>query len=249
MIAGPYLYTFNRWAVSWLENQGIETFITPIENSRKNLETTFDLPLRKKVMITLFAYPALFRMRFKLPESYDFTYFTDKQGQVFKTLSTQDGSFVMPEQPFSIMDVMQRMKGEGFTHFLIDFSRTAVAKNDFRFIMRTLYKGDILPESDRFNWKDGFYSPEKIENFRLAAERAAAEQSEYGYNGRSSSRDPAGRYASGRGSAGKRNYAAGKSRKTGASTGNAGRRGESSMKAGRSGRSGGKNAGRKNGRY
>ena len=250
MIAGPYLYTFNRWAVSWLENQGIETFITPIENSRKNLEATFDLPLRKKVMITLFAYPALFRMRFKLPESYDFTYFTDKQGQVFKTLSTQDGSFVMPEQPFSIMDVMQRMKGEGFTHFLIDFSRTAVAKNDFRFIMRTLYKGDILPESDRFNWKDGFYSPEKIENFRLAAERAAAEQSEYGNNGRGrpSSRGSAGRGASGRNSAGKRNYSAGK----GGTSANGGRRSDSSRSAdrsGRTGRSGGKSAGRKNGRY
>ena len=36
VIAGPYLYTFNRWAVSWLENQNIGAFVMPYENSRKN---------------------------------------------------------------------------------------------------------------------------------------------------------------------------------------------------------------------
>ena len=172
MLGGPYLYTFNRWAASWLENQDIDCFITPIENSRKNLEATFEPKLRRKVMVTLFAYPALFRMRFKLPESYDFTYFTDKEGTVFKTLSTPaDGSFVMPEKPFSIIDNKARLEKEGFTHFLIDFSRTQVRKQDLKFIMRALFKGDVLPDSDRFNWKDGFYSPEKIEAYKAAAER------------------------------------------------------------------------------
>lgn len=173
IIGGPYLYTFNRWAVSWLENQGIDTLITPIENSRKNLEATFEPNQRRRVMITLFAYPALFRMRFQLPESYDFSFFRDKEGEVFKTLSTEDGSFVMPESPFSIIDNMQRMQKAGFTHFLLDFSRTEVNKNDFRFITKALYKGDVLPETGRFNWKDGFYSPEKMENYKKAQERAA----------------------------------------------------------------------------
>jgi putative protease len=173
MIAGPYLYTFNRWAASWLENQNIENFITPIENSRKNLEATFEGSLRKKVMITLFSYPALFRMRFQLPESYDFTYFKDKEGTEFKTLSTEDGSFVMPEKPFSIIDNMQKMMKLGFSHFLLDFSRTQVDKSEFRYIMKALFKGDVLPETFRFNWKDGFYSPEKMEERRLAQERAS----------------------------------------------------------------------------
>lgn len=174
MLGGPYLYTFNRWAASWLENQNIDCFITPIENSRKNLEATFEPKYRQKVMVTLFAYPALFRMRFQLPESYDFTYFSDKEGTLFKTLSTPDGSFVMPEKPFSIVDAKARLEKEGFSHFLLDFSRTQVRKQDFKFIMRALFKGDLLPDSDRFNWKDGFYSPEKMEAYKNAVERAAS---------------------------------------------------------------------------
>ena len=193
MIAGPYLYTFNRWAASWLENQNIETFITPIENSRKNLEATFEGSLRKKVMITLFAYPALFRMRFQLPESYDFTYFRDKEGVDFKTLSTEDGSFVMPEKPFSIIDNMQKMIKLGFSHFLLDFSRTQVDKSEFRYIMKALFKGDVLPETFRFNWKDGFYSPEKMEERRIAQERASENQSG-GFKGKGKNPNKRGNY-------------------------------------------------------
>ncbi len=176
MIGGPYLYTFNRWAVSFLENQNIETFITPIENNRDNLEATFDGVQRKKAMITLFAYPALFRMRFQLPKSYEFLYFRDKEGVEFKALSTEDGSFVLPEKPFSIIDNYQRMQRQGFTHFLLDFSKTAVDRGDFRYIMRALNKGEVLSDTDRFNWKDGFYNPEKLENYKASAERAAEER-------------------------------------------------------------------------
>ena len=72
LIAGPYLYTFNRWAVSWLENQNIGAFVMPLENSRRNLEATFEATVRSRVLVPVFAYPALFRMRFKLPSAYDF---------------------------------------------------------------------------------------------------------------------------------------------------------------------------------
>ena len=111
MIAGPYLYTFNRWAVSWLENQNIGAFIMPYENSRRNLEATYEANVRSRVLVPIFAYPALFRMRFKLPSDYDFTYFEDKEESVFKVNSTQDGSFVMPEEPFSIVDKSNFISG------------------------------------------------------------------------------------------------------------------------------------------
>jgi U32 family peptidase len=175
-IAGPYLYTFNRWAVSWLENQSVGAFITPLENSKDNLELTFDAPVRDRVMITIFAYPALFRIRFKLPKSYDFTYFTDKEGMEFKVNSTPDGSFVMPELPFSIVDKVELLDHQGFHRVLIDFSRTKVTKSDFKKITGALIKKQVIPETSRFNWKDGFYDPEKIEEFRQRNERTAAEQ-------------------------------------------------------------------------
>lgn len=174
VIAGPYLYTFNRWAVSWLENQNIGAFISPYENSRHNLEAVYDMQFRQRVLVPVFAYPALFRIRFKLPSSYDFTYFSDKENVSFKVNSTDDGSFVMPESPFSIIDKVDFLAGVGFKRILIDFSKTSVQKSHFKQVYQALLKKQVLPGTSRFNWKDGFYSPEKLENFRAADERRMA---------------------------------------------------------------------------
>lgn len=178
MIAGPYLYTFNRWAVSWLENQNIGAFIMPYENSRRNLEATFDANVRARVMVPIFAYPALFRMRFKLPSDYDFTYFEDKEEKCFKVNSTIDGSFVMPEEPFSIVDKVNFINQAGFKRVLIDFSKTKVNRSQIKAISTSMIKAQPLPDVSRFNWKDGFYSPEKIEEFKAANERAALNASQ-----------------------------------------------------------------------
>ncbi|MCQ2611144.1 MAG: U32 family peptidase [Treponema sp.] len=171
MIGGPYLYTFNRWAVSWLENQNIGAFISPYENSRQNLDAVFDPNVRDRVLVPVFAYPALFRMRFKLPKDYDFTYFSDKEGMNFKVNSTPDGSFVMPEAPFSIIDKVSTINSNGFKRVLIDFSKTSVRKGDFKQIFQAMAKKQVLPETSRFNWKDGFYNPLKLEEYRQANER------------------------------------------------------------------------------
>jgi len=178
MIAGPYLYTFNRWAVSFLENQNIGAFITPLENSRDNLKSTFDPNVRSRVMVTTYAYPALFRIRFRLPEEYDFTYFNDKEGMEFKALSTADGSFVMPEAPFSIADKTDTLLKDGFKRVLIDFSRTKVTKQEVKLVQSAIIKKTPVQDASRFNWKDGFYNPEKLEAFRAGAERAAFEKQE-----------------------------------------------------------------------
>lgn len=177
MIAGPYLYTFNRWAVSWLENQNIGAFIMPYENSRRNLESTYDEKVRSRVLVPVFAYPALFRMRFKLPSDYDFTYFEDKEETVFKVNSTPDGSFVMPEQPFSILDKVNFITSSGFKKILIDFSKTKVTRSQIKAITTSMAKSQPLPDISRFNWKDGFYNPQQLEEYKAAAERAAIKKS------------------------------------------------------------------------
>ena len=173
IIAGPYLYTFNRWAVSWLENQGLGAFIMPYENSRRNLEATWEQNVRSRVLVPVFAYPALFRMRFKLPSDYDFTYFEDKEEKVFKVNSTPDGSFVMPEEPFSIVDKTAFIKQAGFKKILVDFSKTKVSRSQIKAITTSMAKGQPLPGISRFNWKDGFYSPQQIEEYKAANERRA----------------------------------------------------------------------------
>ncbi|MCK9169693.1 MAG: U32 family peptidase [Treponema sp.] len=174
MIAGPYLYTFNRWAVSWLENQGLGAFVMPYENSRKNLESTFEQPVRSRVLIPVFAYPALFRMRFKLPDEYDFTYFKDKEGGTFKVNSTVDGSFVMPETAFAITDKTDLLYNSGFRRLLLDFSKTKVTKGQLREVTNSIVKRAALPGVSRFNWKEGFYSPQQVEEYKAGNERAAA---------------------------------------------------------------------------
>jgi putative protease len=172
LIAGPYLYAFNRWSVDWLEKQGLQAIVSPLENSRDNLEATFDPAIRGRVIITVFAYPALFRMRFKLPADYNFTFFSDRQGGSFKMLSTDEGSFVFPELPFSIADKAASLAKEGFKRFIIDLSKTRVRKQDYRTIMDSYRRGTTLPDVSRFNWKDGFYDPDKMEEFKQMTERA-----------------------------------------------------------------------------
>lgn len=175
-IAGPYLYTFNRWAVSWLENQGLGAFVMPYECSRKNLEMVFDKNERARSLIPVFAYPALFRMRFKLPESYDFTFFYDKTDESFKVNSTVDGSFVMPEVACSITDKIEMLKGEGFSRFLVDFSKTKVTKGQLREVMASIERQLPLQGASRFNWKEGFYDKALIEKNKADAAAAKAER-------------------------------------------------------------------------
>lgn len=163
LIAGPYLYGFNRWAVRWLQESNILQFVSPIENSQENLESVYTQGMRKQVLIPVFAYPSLFRMRFTLPESYDFLYFSDKQGESFKAFSTPSASFVLPEKPFSITDKISRLETRGFGKFLIDFSHTEIERGEYRRIMSACRKNEFLPDTSRFNWKEGFYDPAKIE--------------------------------------------------------------------------------------
>ena len=150
----------------------------PYENSRRNLEATFEANVRSRVLVPVYAYPALFRMRFKLPGDYDFTYFEDKENSVFKVNSTPDGSFVMPESPFSILDKVSFLRNSGFKKLLIDFSKTKVNRSQIKAISTSLTKAVSLPEVSRFNWKDGFYNPQQIEEYKAANERAATKTSE-----------------------------------------------------------------------
>ncbi|MBQ9630564.1 MAG: U32 family peptidase, partial [Treponema sp.] len=160
-IAGPYLYTLNRWAASWFENQNISSFIMPYENSRKNLTRTFEANVRARVLVPIFAYPALFRLRFKLPEDYDFTYFSDKEDMIFKVNSTKDGSFVMPETAFSITDKIDLLYNDGFKRLLLDFSKTKVTKSQLKEVINSIIKKMPLQGAERFNWKNGFFSVEQ----------------------------------------------------------------------------------------
>ena len=140
---------------------------------------TWEETVRDRVLVTAYAYPALFRMRFKLPESYDFLYFKDKEETLFKANSTVDGSVVMPEAPFSIVDKVEILNSDGFKRILLDFSRTRVTRQELKMVTNSMIKKQIVPGSSRFNWRDGFYSLEKIEMYKAMNEKAEAEKAAY----------------------------------------------------------------------
>ena len=177
LVAGPYLYTFNCWAVSWLQDNGICAYIPPAESSQANIETVFACELRPQVLLPLFSYSVLFRMRFTLPKSYNFLYFSDKQGETFRAFSTPSASFVLSDKPFSVVDRYHALQHHQFSRFLLDFSHTTVERRAYRFILQSLRSGTPLPDSVRFNWKEGFYDPQRVEELKQLGQKPAADRS------------------------------------------------------------------------
>ncbi|HRU28026.1 MAG TPA: peptidase U32 family protein [Treponema sp.] len=158
LIAGPYLYAFNSWSFAQLHELGLMYKVSPLENNRQNLERTVSDDLRPFTFVTLFAYPALFRIRSDLSSMYQFQSFSDGKEGNFRLLSAPDGTLVIPEQPFSIIDKETFLREAGFRRFILDFSGPPLKKVDYKDVMAALKAGKSLPNTTRFNWKDGFYA-------------------------------------------------------------------------------------------
>ncbi|MDR1024214.1 MAG: U32 family peptidase [Treponema sp.] len=168
LIAGPYLYTFNRWAVSLVSAMGTDYFVCPLENNRQNLERTVDPPNRSRVFVTIFTWPALFRIRENLERSCHFTRFFDSRGEEFHLAAGEAGSRVYPERPFSIVDKVPFLREAGFSRFILDLSGSpcgksgpSIKKNHYRDLMKSAQNAIPLPDISRFNWKDGFYQEDQ----------------------------------------------------------------------------------------
>jgi putative protease len=156
VIAGPWLYTFNRWSQACITSLGAAAVVPPLENNRQNLERTVDR--RSGTLITVFAYPALFRVRTDLGSLYDFGDFAGSQDERFRLINRPEGSLVVPEKPFSIIDKIPFLREAGFSRFILDLSGPPLRKKDYRDLMSAVTKALPLPDTSRFNWKDGFYS-------------------------------------------------------------------------------------------
>ena len=174
LIAGSYLYTFNTWACSFVNDLGISHVITPLENGRQNLERSVEGSRRLGTFVTVFAYPALFRIRADLSSMYDFTNFSDGRKEDFRLVTGEDGTLVLPETPFSIVDKIPFLKEAGFGKFIVDFSGVSPKKRDYKDVMEAARNGTPLANTTRFNWKDGFYSLESAPGASAASGRASS---------------------------------------------------------------------------
>ncbi|MDR2739478.1 MAG: U32 family peptidase [Treponema sp.] len=164
LIAGPSLYAFNRWSAAFISGMGVDSLISPLENNRQNWEKTVEQNRRSQAFLTVFAYPALFRIRADLGPVYDFSNFQDSRGESFRLISERDGSRVYPEKPFAIVDKIPFLQEAGFRRFILDFSGPPLKKKDYKDIMNAVKNGSPLPNAVRFNWKDGFFTQEEGKN-------------------------------------------------------------------------------------
>ncbi|MDR0389747.1 MAG: U32 family peptidase, partial [Spirochaetaceae bacterium] len=158
LIAGPYLYTFNRWAQRFLSELGFDYFVSPFENNRQNLEKTVEANRRRALFVPVFAYPALFRIRSDLSSFYTFRNFEDNRGEGFELVNRREGSIVIPERPFSLVDKIPFLEASGFKRFILDFRGRRLRKKDYKEIMDALRNQRPLSNTSRFNWKNGFFS-------------------------------------------------------------------------------------------
>ncbi|MDR1909412.1 MAG: U32 family peptidase [Spirochaetaceae bacterium] len=159
LMGGPYLYTFNRWAAAFAASLGASALVSPLENNRQNLERTAAPQRRPFTLVTLYARPALFRIPADL-SAYGFGAFSDSQGEGFHLLSGEGYSQVFPEKPFSIVDKRPFLEQAGFRRFIVDLCGPPLKKKDYRRLMEAVKEARPLSGVSRFNWKDGFYSPD-----------------------------------------------------------------------------------------
>jgi len=163
IIAGPWLYAFNAWALSFAADLGADGFVSPLENSRQNLERTLasNPRIRDRFFVPVFAYPPLFRIRADLGAQYDFKVFTDSRDESFLLAGDGESSRVFPAKPFCITDKIPFLQEAGFRRFVVDLSGLPLRKADYKDLMGTIARGAPMPNVSRFNWKDGFYSSEQ----------------------------------------------------------------------------------------
>ena len=189
LIAGPWLYAFNSWALSFLTGNDAGYFISPFENNRQNLERTLSQnspASRRQAFITVFSRPSLFRIRGDLRDLYKFKKVRDNQNEGFMLatgLSGSSGSYgskgsqgsqgsqgscgtiVYPERFFYIADKIPFLREAGFRRFILDMSAEPVKKTEYRELMKAAEEAAVSRGASRFNWKDGFYKePEKLPN-------------------------------------------------------------------------------------
>ena len=68
---------------------------------------------------------------------------------------------MIPAEPYSLVDRIPYLRKEGIGRFILDFSYVSLTKSLYKQAMRAAEEGKVLPETGRFNWKDGFWRPEE----------------------------------------------------------------------------------------
>lgn len=157
-IAGPYLYVFNSFAATFLAEQNIRNFVSPLENNKRNLYQVKEHIKNQNIIIPVFAYPELFQIISRLDKHFHEKFLKDVQTDYeFSVEYGKEKIVVLPETPFSITDKVNDLKKRGFKKFFVDLTGMKVSKGLYRDILQHVNESRHMEQTCRFNWKDGFY--------------------------------------------------------------------------------------------
>lgn len=222
LAAGPWLYAFNVRAAAFLFEQGIDCLVPPYEISKQALQKISEAAPTKALLPTVFSFPPLFTIRSDLSGAYGFRNFSDKEGTAYELVRDGVGSAVIPSRPLSLVDRVPLLKKEGYDKFLLDFGHMELAKPMYKQVFQAVGEGRVLPETGRFNWKTGFWSPDEkpksaddgkktfVQGAGRSGSRGGDGKPSFGRRGaRRSDEDSSG--GSGRPSSGSRNKTSGRS--------------------------------------
>jgi U32 family peptidase len=161
IVAGPWLYAFNSWAAALLLGNGADFIVPPLEISKQAFGRMTEVVPAKSLFPVVFAYPQLFTIRTDMGELFDLRFLRDRDGDEYELVSSPDGSVVIPIKPFSLVDRIPFLKKDGASKFILDFSFIDLKKQVYKRVLQAARDGVVLPDTGRFNWKEGFWNPEE----------------------------------------------------------------------------------------
>jgi putative protease len=161
VVAGPWLYAFNSWAAAFLLGNGADFIVPPLEISKQAFGRMTEVVPAKSLFPVVFAYPQLFTIRSDMGELFDLRFLHDRDGDEYELVSSPDGSVVIPIKPFSLVDRIPFLRKDGAGKFILDFSFIDLKKQVYKRVVQAARDGVVLPDTGRFNWKDGFWNPEE----------------------------------------------------------------------------------------
>lgn len=150
--ASENIYLFNDAAIALLKEKGIQHYIYPFENDKKNLLASAD---RDGIVPLLFNPDLLFsRMTVKTDDQNSNTFIDDNEIQYNRIV--RDGiTIITPEDPVAIFEEVKDLTDNGFHNYLIDCSRATPSQNKFNTYIKHFHESEQLLPLSNFNFIRG----------------------------------------------------------------------------------------------
>ena len=145
------VYVFNDAAVKCIQNEGIESFIYPLEIDFETLESINF----KNGIVPVYFYPELFysRMPVQLENGEEFAGFDAKTS--YKRYRKNGITIIVPDRAVSILHHKNRLSKIGFSSFLIDVSYDTFSKNRLKTLKNRFLKSEPIQPTTTFNFTKG----------------------------------------------------------------------------------------------